>query len=144
MRISKRTYARHLVFIFIPSIKECSSATLFKAMVFTLHEFEPPHAPSPNVQTLLAYRDALNEWDYDKYMAVFDDTLEHRILPKSLGRPVLTKKQYAVYCAEVMPLFKKFHVSRDDVTQEACRRPDRAPVSDVYTLADPPGNHRDG
>lgn len=113
-------------------------------MVFTLHEFEPPHAPSPNVQTLLAYRDALNEWDYDKYMAVFDDTLEHRILPKSLGRPVLTKKQYAVYCAEVMSLFKKFHVSRDDVTQEACRRPDPAPVSDVYTLADPPGSHRDG
>jgi hypothetical protein len=74
------------------------------------YSFVPPASPSPNLRTLLAYRDALNEMDYGKTISVFDDTLEHRILPKSLGRPVLTKKQYSDYFAGVMPLFKKFHV----------------------------------
>lgn len=74
------------------------------------YSFVPPSSPSPNLQTLLAYCDALNEWNFEKVMAVFDDTLEHRILPKSLGRPVLNKKQYSEYFGGVMPLFKKFHV----------------------------------
>jgi hypothetical protein len=42
---------------------------------------------------------------------VFDDALEHRILPKSMTRPVLTKKQYIEYWKGVMALFAKFEVS---------------------------------
>ncbi|KAF5385845.1 hypothetical protein D9615_002328 [Tricholomella constricta] len=76
-----------------------------------------PKSPSPQVQTLLAYCDALNEWDLDQVAAVFDDSLEHHILPKSLGRPVLNKKQYLTYFAGVMPLFKSFHLTLHEVIE---------------------------
>jgi len=61
--------------------------------------------------------DALNRWDYDKLMSVFDDSLEHRILPKSLGRPVLTKKLYGDYFKGMMPVFKKFHITLHEVIE---------------------------
>ena len=41
---------------------------------------------------------------------MFDEALEHRILPKSMARPVLTKRQYIDYWREVMSLFAKFEV----------------------------------
>ncbi|KAF8070379.1 hypothetical protein FPV67DRAFT_1668238 [Lyophyllum atratum] len=44
--------------------------------------YVPPESPSPNIRTLLAYREAFNEWNLDKMAAVFDDSLEHHILPK--------------------------------------------------------------
>ncbi|RDB25161.1 hypothetical protein Hypma_007986 [Hypsizygus marmoreus] len=83
----------------------------------TGNTFVPPSSPSPNLQTFLAYCDALNHWDYDKVMAVFDETLEHRILPKSLGRPVLNKAQYSAYFAGVMPLFKRLHITLHEVVE---------------------------
>ncbi|KAG6813765.1 hypothetical protein H0H92_007717 [Tricholoma furcatifolium] len=79
--------------------------------------FTPPDSPSPNLQTLLAYRDALNDWNIDKIAPLFDESLEHHILPKSLGRPVLDKKQYLTYFAKIMPLFKSFHFTLHEVIE---------------------------
>lgn len=63
------------------------------------------------MRSLLVYLDAVNARDYSSMEAVFDDALEHRILPKSMARPVLTKKQYIDYWREIMGLFEEFEVS---------------------------------
>jgi hypothetical protein len=78
----------------------------------------PPASPSPNLKTALAYCDALNEWDRNKIFNVFDDTLQHEILPKSLARPILDKKGYVEYFSAMMLLFKRFRVS---TASSACR-----------------------
>ncbi|KAH6885538.1 hypothetical protein BKA70DRAFT_1123912, partial [Coprinopsis sp. MPI-PUGE-AT-0042] len=49
--------------------------------------------------------------------SVFDDVLEHRILPKSMMRPVLTKKQYIEYWKGVMALFAKFETKIHEVIE---------------------------
>lgn len=67
----------------------------------------PPDDPSPNLRTVLAYFAAMETWDEAKLMDTFDDTLEHRILPKSLTRPVLTKQLYRVYFQGLTAMFKK-------------------------------------
>jgi len=69
------------------------------------------------MQAFLAYTDALNAWDLERILHAFDDTLEHRILPKSLGRPVLNRKQYTTYITGIYPLFKWFHVAIHEVTE---------------------------
>ena len=74
--------------------------------------FTIPNAPSPNMRALLAYIDALQAWSFKDVMACFDEALEHRILPQSLGRPVLNKRQYGEYFAAIMPLMKKSQVLR--------------------------------
>jgi ABC-type phosphate transport system auxiliary subunit len=71
-----------------------------------------PNAPSPNMRALLAYLNALQEWNFKDVMACFDEALEHRILPQSLGRPVLNKRQYGEYFGAIMPLMKKSQVLR--------------------------------
>lgn len=53
-----------------------------------------PSSPSPNLATALAFMKALDEWDEEALEKTLDETLEHRILPKSLMRPVLTKSLY--------------------------------------------------
>lgn len=72
--------------------------------------YSPPVSPSPNLQTVLAYVNARNENDADKIMSCMDDSLEHRILPKSLGRPVLNKGHYAEYLGGLLPVFKRYKV----------------------------------
>lgn len=62
------------------------------------------------MKALLAYIDAVNSRDFEKMEAVFDEALEHRILPKSLERPVLTKRLYGEYWRGVMSLFESFEV----------------------------------
>lgn len=64
------------------------------------------------MRALLAYVDALQALNFEDVMACFDEALEHRILPQSLGRPVLNKRQYGEYFRAIMPLMKKFQVSR--------------------------------
>jgi hypothetical protein len=84
-----------------------SSPTFPSSQLYT-----PPTNPSPNLQALLAYVEARNEWstDHTKVMGFFDDSLEHRILPKSLGRPVLTKKQYSDYVAGLLRFIASYKV----------------------------------
>jgi hypothetical protein len=72
--------------------------------------FTIPNAPSPNMRALLAYLDALQAWNFKDVMACFDEALEHRILPQSLGRPVLNKRQYGEYFGAIIPLMKKSQV----------------------------------
>jgi len=75
------------------------------------YSFVPPPTPSPYLRAFFAYVDAMHAWDFDRVMQCFDESLEHRILPKSLGRPVLNKRQYGEYFKGTMPLFVKFRVS---------------------------------
>lgn len=71
-----------------------------------------PSVPSPNLRAFLAYVDAVRTWNHKDLMACFDEALEHRILPQSLGRPVLNKRQYGEYIRGIMPLFKRLQVLR--------------------------------
>ena len=80
--------------------------------------FVPPPSPSPNLRTLLAYRDAQNELDLAKILDLFDDNLQYQVLPKSLGMPVLNKEQHKEVLAGVIRQFKAFYVS---VTVEGCQ-----------------------
>jgi len=73
--------------------------------------FTVPESPSRNLRALLAYIDAVHSKDIDSVMACFDEALEHRILPASLGRPVLNKRQYREYYKGLISLFKEFTVS---------------------------------
>lgn len=63
------------------------------------------------MKSLLTYIDAVNNRDFEAMDSVFDESLEHRILPKSLERPVLTKKQYGDYWRSISGLFEQFEVS---------------------------------
>ncbi|KAG5650998.1 hypothetical protein H0H81_010257 [Sphagnurus paluster] len=74
--------------------------------------YTPPESPSPNLQTTLLFVEALNEWNFSKVAPLFDDSLEHHVLPKSLGRPVLGKEEYLINFKKAMPLFKYFNVRR--------------------------------
>lgn len=65
---------------------------------------------SPNMRGTLEYVAALNEWNHDKIIDCFDDTLEHRILPASLGRPVRDKALYKEWFSSIFPTFKEFKV----------------------------------
>lgn len=69
------------------------------------------------MRTLLLYVDAVNARDYNTMAATFDDALEHRILPKSMARPVLTKKLYVEYWKGVMALFAKFETKIHEVIE---------------------------
>jgi len=62
------------------------------------------------MKSLLAYIDAVNARDFATMERVFDEALEHRILPKRLERPVLTRKQYLDYWKGIMKLFSRFEV----------------------------------
>ncbi|EAU91886.1 hypothetical protein CC1G_04653 [Coprinopsis cinerea okayama7 len=75
------------------------------------YSFTRPRQPSPYMRSLLVYLDAVNARDFGSMEAVFDDALEHRILPKSMNRPVLTKRQYIDYWKGVMSMFAKFEAS---------------------------------
>ncbi|KAF5317003.1 hypothetical protein D9611_003665 [Ephemerocybe angulata] len=76
--------------------------------------FSRPRAPSPYMKALLKYVDAVNQRDFEAMESVFDEALEHRILPKSLERPVLTKRLYGEYWRGVMALFERFEALKWD------------------------------
>jgi hypothetical protein len=82
-----------------------SSVAQFNPSQSPNYGFTILNAPSPNMRSLLAYVDAFQAWNI---MACFDEALEHRILPQSLSRPVLSKRQYGEYFGAIMPLFRKF------------------------------------
>lgn len=80
--------------------------------------YTPPPSPSPVLQCVLEYFEALRAWDLDRIMACFSDDLEHQILPKSLGQPLRNKTQYAEYFKGVMPMFARFQVGNPCVLRE--------------------------
>lgn len=69
----------------------------------------PPPAPSQNLKVLLAYVNARNK--LDNVLRFFHNELEHRYLPVSLGRPVLTKKQYGEYLEALASMMTTYTVS---------------------------------
>ena len=73
--------------------------------------FVPPPSPSPYLRTLLAYCDAAKELDHAKMMDLFDDNLQYYMLPKSLGKPVMNKEQYAETLTGLLSPFKALRVS---------------------------------
>ncbi|CAA7260398.1 unnamed protein product [Cyclocybe aegerita] len=79
--------------------------------------FSVPEEPSSNLRAFLAYVDALHKWDHEAVMACFDDELEHRILPTSLGRPVRNRLQYGEFFKGMMPMFRKFRVTIHEVIE---------------------------
>lgn len=87
-----------------------SSVPQFNPSQSPNYRFTIPSEPSPNLRALLAYLDALKEWNLKGVMACFDEALEHRILPQALGRPVLNKRQYGEYFKAIIPLMKKSQV----------------------------------
>lgn len=70
----------------------------------------PPCSPSPYVLVLLLYLEATENWDHDALMSLFDDSLQHWTLPRSLNRPLLNKRQYGEYLKVVRPTFSTFKV----------------------------------
>ncbi len=70
----------------------------------------PPPSPSPHVLVLLLYLEATETWNYDALMSLFDDSLQHWTLPRSLNRPLLNKRQYGEYVKSVRPTFSTFKV----------------------------------
>lgn len=75
-----------------------------------LPPFTRPKNPSPNVETVLKYIDALAALDPHSVIAQFDDRCMHHILPRSLGRPVLTKDQYLFYLVAIFKMFNSYQV----------------------------------
>lgn len=72
--------------------------------------FTIPEHPSRYLRAFLTLVDAYHAWDLDHILDCFDEELEHRILPLSLGRPVLNKRQYGEYLKGIMPLLNSFKV----------------------------------
>ena len=106
-----------------------SSSAQFDPSQSPNYGFTIPSAPSPNMRALLAYFDALAAWNFNDVMACFDEALEHRILPQSLNRPVLNKRQYGEYFRAIMPLLKRVQVLRSTWS-----RPSFANCSDSYQV----------
>ncbi|KAF9047699.1 hypothetical protein BJ165DRAFT_1315924, partial [Panaeolus papilionaceus] len=94
-----------------------SSGYSFDPSMSSNMNFKIPHDPSPNLRAFLSFIDALHRWDFDDIMDCFDETLEHRILPQSLGRPVLNKKQYAQYFRAIFPIFKSWRATIHEVLE---------------------------
>ncbi|THV06168.1 hypothetical protein K435DRAFT_849268 [Dendrothele bispora CBS 962.96] len=81
--------------------------------------YTPPENPSRNLQTLFAYVEARNSWHEspDSFLALFDDNLEHRILPQSLEKPVLNKKQYRELISGLLRFIKAYKMTLHDVIE---------------------------
>ncbi|KAL0574813.1 hypothetical protein V5O48_007150 [Marasmius crinis-equi] len=83
--------------------------------------YHPPEHPSPRLQTVLEFIEASNEWSSARHiqrvMDLFDENLEHRILPKSLARPVLNKKQYGEYLVGLMGWIKSLKMTLHEVVE---------------------------
>lgn len=93
-------------------LPEMSTGQLFDPTRSVNYGYVVPAQPSRNLRTFLEYVDALSQvpCDLDRVFNCFDDSLEHRILPASLKRPVLTKRHYREYLSLVLPMFSSFKV----------------------------------
>ncbi|KAJ3762443.1 hypothetical protein F5880DRAFT_1505950 [Lentinula raphanica] len=99
-----------------------SSSSLWTPSSLT---YVPPENPSPKVQTTLAFVEARNVWfsrvasasGVEQMMSLFDDNLEHRILPQSLGRPVLNKNQYREYVQGLLHYIRDYKLSIHEVIE---------------------------
>lgn len=88
-----------------PSLRKISGPVIM--MSSSSSSWVRPQNPSPNLKVALAYLSALEQCDERKLMDTFDDTLEHRILPKSLGRPVLNKEHFGNYFQSIASMFER-------------------------------------
>lgn len=88
------------------SISPAEAPQFIGTMSSSAEPWTAPENPSPNLQIALAYNDAMERWDEEALMSTFDETLEHRILPKSLTRPVLNKSLYRSYFQHLASMFK--------------------------------------
>ncbi|KAJ4483774.1 hypothetical protein J3R30DRAFT_1827439 [Lentinula aciculospora] len=89
--------------------------------------YVPPLAAdqTPNLQTALAFIEARNSWfsraacsnGVEQMMSLFDESLEHRILPHSLGRPVLNKNQYKEYVHGLLRFIRDYKISLREVVE---------------------------
>ncbi|KAJ3896146.1 hypothetical protein GG344DRAFT_61546 [Lentinula edodes] len=85
----------------------------------------PPKKQSPNVQTALAFIEARNAWfsraacssGVGQMMSLFDESLEHRILPQSLCRPVLNKNQYREYVQGLLRFIRDYEISLHELIE---------------------------
>lgn len=102
-RLSSRS--RHL----LPGM---STGQLFDPSQSPNYGFVVPEHPSRNLRAFLEYINALSQdpCDFDRLFNCFAENLVHRILPASLGRPVLTKRLYRDYLKFVLPMFGSFQV----------------------------------
>ena len=66
---------------------------------------------SANARAFQAWLEGVEKWDLGSIMAAFDDTLVQQVLPASLGRPAMSKKEYEAYFGGVIQLFADFEVS---------------------------------
>lgn len=90
----------------------------------TANIYDPPVDPSPNVRAVLSYIAALNNKDVNRetlehIQSHFHPRLEHHILPRSLGRPVLTKNQYGDYYVAVRKMYADFEVTLHELIESA-------------------------
>jgi len=69
------------------------------------YNFEVSSTPSRYLRAFIAYLKALENWNVEETLACFDDALQHRILPASLGRPVRAKEAYADFWRDVPQIF---------------------------------------
>ncbi|KAI1317017.1 hypothetical protein F5Y16DRAFT_160305 [Xylariaceae sp. FL0255] len=79
----------------------------------------PDQQPSHRRQTALAVVDAYNKWSLDTIMAVRADNCIHQVLPRTLGRQEMDNATYAGYFGAMIPHFKDFTVTVDDIFEDA-------------------------
>ncbi|KAE9405339.1 hypothetical protein BT96DRAFT_852953, partial [Gymnopus androsaceus JB14] len=89
--------------------------------------YVPPSSSdrSPNLQTALAFIEACNNWysnpdgtvAVEQTLDLFDESLQHLVLPKSLQRPALNKNDYTVYFTGMLHLLKGFKATVHEVIE---------------------------
>ncbi|KAF2965227.1 hypothetical protein GQX73_g8350 [Xylaria multiplex] len=75
-------------------------------------------APSQLRQTALAVIDSYNKWSIEAIMGHRAEDCVTQILPKSLGRPAMDNATYETWFKSMMPYFKDFTVTIDDVIED--------------------------
>ncbi|KAI0415359.1 hypothetical protein F5X98DRAFT_217082 [Xylaria grammica] len=75
-------------------------------------------APSRRRQTALAVVDSYNKWSMEAIMGLRTEDCIQQILPKSLGRPAMDNAAYEAWFGSVMPHFKNFTVTVDDIIED--------------------------
>ncbi|KAI1423741.1 hypothetical protein F5Y12DRAFT_755851 [Xylaria sp. FL1777] len=79
----------------------------------------PETAPSRRRQTALTLADAFNKWSLEAIMATHAEDYIHHVLPKSLGRKAMDNTAYEKYMKAVMPHFKNYTVTINDIIEDA-------------------------
>ncbi|KAI0534836.1 hypothetical protein GGR58DRAFT_504932 [Xylaria digitata] len=75
-------------------------------------------APSQLRQTALAVIDSYNKWSIEAIMGLRAEDCVTQILPRSLGRPAMDNATYETWFKSMMPYFKDFTVTIDDVIED--------------------------